>query len=171
MFWTILANGAFNSEFSSWSNISQHALNSVFAFLEILLPRSDPHPWIQLVPIIIIAALYLGLAYLSHTTEHFWVYNFLNPLVYRSIETANLTNDQCRANGRGLVAGASIGILAGMIVVFVIVRYLIWIRRWITEKKLGLKGKLSKQSALHTTRDEEEMVDISKSTVRADEQK
>lgn len=62
-----------------WSNISQHALNSVFAFLEILLPMSQPHPWIQLVPMIIILALYLGLAYLTHTTEGYYVYSFLDP--------------------------------------------------------------------------------------------
>ena len=64
---------------AQWSNISEHALNSVFAFLEIVLPQSDPHPWILLVPLVVILALYLGLAYLSHATEHFYVYAFLNP--------------------------------------------------------------------------------------------
>lgn len=79
MFWSLLSEGAYSSKFNAWSNISEHALNSVFAAVEILLPRSDPHPWIQLVPSIVLGALYLGLAYLSHSTEHFWVYNFLDP--------------------------------------------------------------------------------------------
>ena len=58
-----------------------HALNSVFAGLEIILPRSDPHPWLLLVPMIVILALYLGLAYLTHATEGFYVYSFLNMYV------------------------------------------------------------------------------------------
>ena len=78
----------------------------------------------MLVPLIVLLALYLGLAYLTHTTEHFYVYSFLNP-----------------ANGRGLVAGACVGILVASIIVFVIVRYLILLRRWTTEQKLGLSEK------------------------------
>ncbi len=58
-----------------------HALNTVFAGLEIILPRSDPHPWLLLVPIIIILALYLALAYLTHATEGFYVYSFLDMYV------------------------------------------------------------------------------------------
>ncbi|KAG9762414.1 hypothetical protein KCU75_g10172, partial [Aureobasidium melanogenum] len=46
-------------------------------------------------------------------------------------------------NGTGLVAGACIGILAATVVVFVIVHYLIKLREWITETKLGLYGNLS----------------------------
>lgn len=46
-------------------------------------------------------------------------------------------------NGRGLIAGACIGILAAAIVIFVIVRFLIKLREWITETKLGLYGNLS----------------------------
>ena len=78
----------------------------------------------MLVPLIVLLALYLGLAYLTHTTEHFYVYSFLNP-----------------ANGQGLVAGACVGILVASIIVFVIVRYLILLRRWTTEQKLGLSEK------------------------------
>ena len=82
MFWTILSDGAYRTELNSFDNISMHALNSVFAGLEIILPRSDPHPWLLLVPIIIILALYLGLAYLTHATEGFYVYSFLDMYVY-----------------------------------------------------------------------------------------
>jgi hypothetical protein len=82
VFWTILSDGAYRTELSSFDNISMHALNSVFAGLEIILPRSDPHPWLLLVPTIAILALYLGLAYLTHATEGFYVYSFLDMYVY-----------------------------------------------------------------------------------------
>lgn len=53
-------------------------MNSGFAFLEVALPRSQPHPWINLVPLIVILASYLGLAYLTHATENIYVYDFLD---------------------------------------------------------------------------------------------
>lgn len=39
------------------------------------------------------------------------------------------------------MAGACVGILVAAIVVFVLVRYLIWVRQWVTEKKLGMRPK------------------------------
>lgn len=65
---------------------------------------------------------------------------------------------RCRANGSGLVAGACIGILAAAIVLFVVVRYVIWLRQWVTEKKLGLKAKGGK--ARRQDSPAEEMKDI-----------
>ena len=56
--------------------------------------------------------------------------------------------------------------------VFIIVRYLIWIRRWVTETKLGLKGKLTarhKSSRTNGTSDGMKMASIPKSSVRAAE--
>jgi len=129
VFWGALSWGAFANEWLAWSNISQHALNSVFAFAEIVIPRTLPHPWLNLLPIVVLLALYLGLAYLTHSTQGFYVYPFLNP-----------------ASGRGLIAGACIGILAAAVVVFVIVHYLIKLREWITETKLGRYGNLSTRS-------------------------
>lgn len=79
VFWGALSNGAFSNEWTTWSNISQHALNSVMAFAEIVIPRTLPHPWLNIIPIVILLALYLGLAYLTHTTQHFYVYPFLDP--------------------------------------------------------------------------------------------
>lgn len=119
VFWAVLAIGAFSTTFTTWSNISEHALNSVLAFLEILLPRSEPHPWINIAPLIGILALYLGLAYLTHDTEGIYVYTFLDP-----------------ATGRGLVAAYCIGILLATIIVFVIVRCIQLLRGWLTETKL-----------------------------------
>ncbi|THX37595.1 hypothetical protein D6D10_05788 [Aureobasidium pullulans] len=126
VFWGALSNGAFANEWTTWSNISQHALNSVMAFGEIVIPRTLPHPWLNILPLVILLALYLGLAYLTHSTQNFYVYPFLDP-----------------RNGRGLIAGACIGILAAAVVVFVIVHFLTKLREWITETKLGLYGNLS----------------------------
>lgn len=78
VFWAVLADRVFESTYRAFSDISQHALNSVFAFLEILLPASEPHPWIQLIPIIVILALYLALAYLTHAVQGWYVYSFLD---------------------------------------------------------------------------------------------
>lgn len=78
IFWSLLSANAFESRFSTFTNISEHALNSVFAFSEIVLADSEPHAWIYLPLLIVILAAYLGLAYLTHATEDFWVYSFLD---------------------------------------------------------------------------------------------
>lgn len=79
IYWAFLANGAFASRFWTWSNVSEHALNSVFAFMESFLPMSDPHPWIHLPLLILILACYLGVAYITHADQGFYVYHFLDP--------------------------------------------------------------------------------------------
>jgi len=126
VFWALLYS-RFDTKFQTWTNTSQHALNSVFAFIEITLPRTSPLPFLHIIPIIILLALYLGLAYLTYDTEHFFVYNFLNN----------------KTHSHGVVAGYCIGILVGSIIIFLLVRYLIWLRVWVTETKLGMMGKLS----------------------------
>lgn len=126
VFWAIIFDYFYSVE-DKWSNVSQHALNSVFSLFELVFARADPLPWIHLLWLIIILALYLGLAFITHATEHFWVYTFL---------------DDSRKGGRGLVAGYIIGILVGAVIVFVIVRYLVVLRKWVTETKLGKTGRL-----------------------------
>lgn len=79
MFWAVLSEDAFLSQFSTWTNISQHIMNSAFAFFELAVPRSEPHPWIKVIPLVIILAFYLSLAYLTHETEGIFVYSFLDP--------------------------------------------------------------------------------------------
>lgn len=78
VFWAVLAARVFESTYRAWSDVSQHALNAVFGFLEIVLPSSEPLPWIQLIPMIIVLALYLGLAYLSADIYGRSVYSFLD---------------------------------------------------------------------------------------------
>jgi hypothetical protein len=91
---------------------------------EIALPRTEPLPFLHLVPIVLLLALYLGLAYLTHATEGFYVYDFLN----------------LNEHSDGIVAAYIVGILVGSIVVFLIVRYVIMLRIWITEEKTSHRG-------------------------------
>jgi hypothetical protein len=132
VFWAILFSG-FDSTYSAWSNISEHAFNSAYALVEIILTRTEPRPWIHIVPIIILLALYLGLAFLTYATQHFYVYDFLDN----------------HKNSPGVVAGYIMGILVGSIIIFVIVRYAIWLRVWVTETKLGKTGVFSPKDAVN----------------------
>jgi uncharacterized membrane protein len=76
--------------------------------------------------------MYLALAYLTHATQGFYVYNFLD---YQDV------------GGRGIVAGYIFGILVGIIIIFCLVWCIIWVRRWLTETKLGMDGKFARQPA------------------------
>ncbi|KAI4636148.1 uncharacterized protein J4E92_000146 [Alternaria infectoria] len=126
VYWTLLA-GQFPTTFALWSNTSQHALNSAYALFEIVIPRTERLPWLDLIPIILLLALYLGLAYLTHATQGFYVYPFLD----------------LQKNSSGLVGAYIVGILVAAIIIFLIVRYLIVLRVFVTEKKLGKTGKTS----------------------------
>jgi hypothetical protein len=125
VYWAVLYPGSwFPYRYDAWTNVSQHAINSLFALFEAFLTRTNPRPWIHLPFIIIILALYLGLAYLTRYTQGFYVYAFLDP-----------------SKGAGKTAGYILGIAAGIVVVFVIVKGLMWTRKWFTEKKLDMTGK------------------------------
>lgn len=123
VYWGVIFAGPwFPLEFNAWSNISEHAMNSGFALFEISMTRTHPPPWIHLLWLIVILACYLGLAYLTHYTKGIYVYSFLDP-------------------SKGPVAGYVFGIAAGIIIIFCIVKGLIWVRKWVTEKKMGKTGK------------------------------
>ncbi|KAF2129453.1 hypothetical protein P153DRAFT_366843 [Dothidotthia symphoricarpi CBS 119687] len=127
VYWGILAPGRFPSALSLWANTSQHALNSAYALFEIVIPRTEPLPFFDIIPTIIILALYLALAYLTYATEGFYTYGFLD----------------LQENSSGIVAAYIVGILVVAIIIFLVVRYLIVLRVWITEKKLNKLGKFS----------------------------
>jgi hypothetical protein len=94
---------------------------------EVIVPRTSRLPWLDLIPTIIILALYLALAFLTYATDKFYVYPFLD----------------LQKNSSGFVGGMIVGILVVAIIIFVIVRYLIVLRVWVTEKKLGRVGNFS----------------------------
>lgn len=107
--------------------ISQHALNTVFAAFEIFFTRTSPPPPAHLPILVLILALYLALAYLTHATEGFYPYSFLDP-----------------KKGSGRLAGYILGTLAAACIIFGVVWIAIWIRRWLTETWLGMHGKFVK---------------------------
>ena len=108
------------------NQISQHALNSLFAIFEIFIPRTSPPAPFHILLITIILAMYLSLAYVTHATEGFYTYGFLDP-----------------AQGAGKTAAYIVGVLAAAIIIFGVVWGLIWLRRWLTETVMGMRGKLS----------------------------
>ncbi|CAA7263575.1 unnamed protein product [Cyclocybe aegerita] len=115
VFWALLSNAStFETSFSAWSNISVHALNTVFSLVEILLTNSPPAPWLTLPFCLLFLGGYLGVAYITHETQGFYTYSFLDP----------------KRQGAKLAAYI-IGIAVGEIIVFCAIRGLIVLReRW-----------------------------------------
>ena len=131
VYWAALYGGVwFATPFLGWENVTQHALNSVFALFEIAVPRTSPPPWIHLLWLIVVLAMYLGLAFVTHAAQGFYVYAFLDPEAI---------------GGRGIVAACAIGVAVAAAVTFCAVWGLIWLRQWVTETKLGMDGKVAKQ--------------------------
>jgi len=126
VYWAILYTGPWwTQRYYAWSNISQHAMNSLFALFELFLTRTSSPPFVHLLWLIVILALYLGLAYLTHSTEGIYVYSFLDP-----------------SNGHtGRTIGYIFGIAAAIIVIFLISKFLVWGRKRVTEVKMGRPGK------------------------------
>ena len=118
----------YTDKFLAWSNVSQHGLNSLFALFEILVPRTAPMPWVHVFWLILMLLGYLGVAYITVATEHWYTYSFLN---YQAV------------GGRGIVAAYIIGIAVGIVVIFSLVKGLVWLRQWVMEKKLCLDGKFA----------------------------
>ncbi|CAI7677594.1 hypothetical protein N7533_006623 [Penicillium manginii] len=121
VFWIILFKPPFYKEtFTGWSNISQHGLNSLYAILEITLPTTAPHPWIYIPFLILFLLLYLCVAYITVHTEGFYAYSFLD----------------IQANGSPLVTGYCFGILAAILVIFLVTWGLIWLRGWLVKGRI-----------------------------------
>jgi len=55
----------------AWNNISFHALNTVFAVVEVAIGRV-PMPWGYLLPCVVTLGLYLGLAYMVHRIQDWY---------------------------------------------------------------------------------------------------
>jgi len=127
VYWGILFQGNFPLIYDAWDNISVHGLNSLFALHEIILPRTHSPPWLHLVPMILILAGYLCVAYITYATQHFYTYAFLNPSI----------------KGSGIVTAYCFGILVAVVIIFCIVKGLIAVRNWLTEKKMGMMGKFN----------------------------
>ncbi|KAF9875878.1 hypothetical protein CkaCkLH20_06810 [Colletotrichum karsti] len=132
VYWAIIFPGTWYTEqYDAWSNISQHAMNTAFALFEIVIPRTSAAQleWVHMLWLIIVLALYLALAYVTHATQGFYPYTFLD----------------IQKTGSGKVAAYIVGIAVAGIVFFLIVKGLVWLREWVTERKLGMDGKFAKQ--------------------------
>ncbi|OTB17247.1 hypothetical protein K445DRAFT_315888 [Daldinia sp. EC12] len=130
VYWGVLygyGSAWFPTVYGAWTNVSQHALNSFYALFEIFLTSVGPQPWIHALWLIVLMALYLALAYVTKATKGFYVYPFLDPEKTGS-----------------LVAAYIFGIAAATLVIYVIVKSIIWVRCWLTEEKLGWRGKFAK---------------------------
>ncbi|KAJ5334786.1 hypothetical protein N7452_007189 [Penicillium brevicompactum] len=123
VFWALIFKSPwYTKTFTGWQNISQHALNSFYALLEITLPTTSPHPWIA-IPFLILGLLfYLCVAYITFYTEGFYPYSFLN------------VGDHGQKSG--LVTGYCFGILAAILVIFLVSWALIWLRCWLTRGRI-----------------------------------
>jgi len=80
VYWSLLASSStFRTTYNSWSNISRHAMNTLFALFEIFLTNIPPSPWTHLPWLVLILAAYLGVAYITYATQGFYAYSFLDP--------------------------------------------------------------------------------------------
>ncbi|KAI1375417.1 hypothetical protein F4677DRAFT_137304 [Hypoxylon crocopeplum] len=116
----------FPTVYGGWGNISEHGLNSFFALFEIIVPRTAPQPGIHALWLVVLLALYLALSYVTYATKGFYTYSFLDPAA-----TGNL------------VAAYVFGIGAATVVIFGIAQGLRWLRCWLTEEKMGWRGKFA----------------------------
>lgn len=66
-------------DFSQWSMISMHAMNSVFATFEIVATQTRPLPYAHLGIMWLIMSLYLGVAYITKASAGIFVYLWLDP--------------------------------------------------------------------------------------------
>lgn len=102
-------------------------MNAVFASVELVLPRTDPLPWVHAIWVLLFLALYFALAYLTFATQHFFVYSFF---------------DSSRI-GRGSIVKWVFVVAAMTVAIFLAVKSVIWIRRLVTESFLGISRKSS----------------------------
>ncbi|KAK7059941.1 hypothetical protein R3P38DRAFT_2838631 [Favolaschia claudopus] len=112
VFWVLLSSSTtLDTKLHAWQNISVHAMNSAFALFDILLTNTPPAPWLVLPLHIIMLGGYLGVAYITHETQGFYTYSFLDP-------------------SKGpILAAYIIGIAVGDIVVFLLARGAVALRQ------------------------------------------
>jgi hypothetical protein len=124
VFWALLASSStFSTPYLAWSEVSIHALNTVFALFEIGFTNSPSAPWLTLPFCILALAGYLGVAYITHLTQGFYTYPFLNPTI----------------QGPKL-AGYIIGIAVAEIIIFCLIKGIeTWRERWAVRRGLVLQ--------------------------------
>lgn len=69
------------------------------------------------------------------------MYSFLNFNPPHDVVDSNGKKTNIGGVGKGAVVGYVFGIAVAIILIFCLVKGLVWCRKWITEKKLGMSGK------------------------------
>jgi len=125
VFWALLSDpSTFATPFNAWVNISVHALNTVFALFEIGFTNSPPSPWSTLPVCILVLGAYLGVAYITHVTQGFYTYSFLDPTLQGPVLAAYI-----------------IGIAVVEVIVFCLIKVIeTWRERWAVRKGLVLEA-------------------------------
>ncbi|KAF8599919.1 hypothetical protein BDV93DRAFT_477052 [Ceratobasidium sp. AG-I] len=140
VYWILLASSStFQSAYSSWNNITVHAMNSGFALFEVLFTRAGPMPWTHIPFLILLLGGYLGVAYITHATQGFYTYSFLDP----------------KKQG-ALLAAYIVGIAAAAVILFSIVWGICWVRNRIwrrseIEKYGSRDGTTGEAMSMHET--------------------
>lgn len=123
VYWELLApEQGFHTVYDAWSNISVHAMNSLWAVLEIFLSRVGPMPWIHIPFLILFLAGYLAVAYITKATQGFYTYDFLDP----------------NTDGPKKVAVYVFGIAIGICILFAIIVGVHWVKLWFFERVVGI---------------------------------
>lgn len=102
-------------------------MNSGFALFEIVVPRTPAPPWIHAWWTVFTLALYLALAYVTYYTKGFYPYTFLD----------------IQAQGSAITAAYIVGIAVGAVVVFSVVKGVVHLRLWATERVGRMDGKFA----------------------------
>lgn len=137
----------FATTYSSWTNISEHALNTVFALFEILCTNGGilcgkttlrGMPWIHLPFLIVMLGGYVGVAYITAATQHFYGESFSSRHVLR-VKLTRLTRPPVYSfldphEQGAFLAAYIVGIAVAEIVIFVLVRYLCILRFRLTKR-------------------------------------
>lgn len=120
VFWTLLSgDGVYEDAYSTWGNLTKHALNLAFTQLDVtILGRAPMCPWWHMLFVVFIIACYVGVAYITYADQGFYPYDFLNQ----------------GENGTGIVAAYVVGIGVGTVISFLIGDFLIFLREWIAAR-------------------------------------
>ncbi|KAF9075872.1 hypothetical protein BDP27DRAFT_1314645 [Rhodocollybia butyracea] len=141
VYWALLASSSvFDTPFSAWSNLSLHVFNTIWSLFEMFGTNSPPPRWWMLPFMIIILALYLGVAYITFDTQGFYPYPFLDPTTQHTFLAAYI-----------------VGIALAACIVFSLAKTMMWTRmKFASGNKQVTVPKLTQEENVEISRMEEE---------------
>lgn len=119
VFWALLTSPeTLGSTLNRYRNLTVHALNTVFCGFEMIFTNNPPPKPLMLPFMIIILIGYLGVAYITHITQGFYTYSFLDPKKQGSLLAAYIA-----------------GIGLAEVVLFGVAWLVMWVRQRVFFKK------------------------------------